>query len=121
MSANYPNNCLSLRGSQGATRRNFLKGMGAIGATALFPVPAPAQTLAEPRRIDIHHHFSSPGFVAEVTKRNVGNPRMRMWTLEVSLGELDESGTATAVLSLTRAGNLVWRRRVGPPVGARIE
>ena len=29
-----------------------------------------------------------------------------MWTPEMSLGELDESGTAAAVLSLTRPG--IW-------------
>ena len=92
--------------SRAATRREFLTGLGALGAAALLPTLSLAQTGIRPFRIDVHHHFSSPGFVAEVTKRGLGNPNMRKWTPEVSLEEMEKGGTATAVLSITRPG--VW-------------
>jgi len=99
-------NCPSCLGE--ATRRDFLIGLGAFGAAALLPSPlrsqatAPAQTF----RIDVHQHFSSPGWLAEVTKRNMGNANMRTWTPEIALNELDKTGTAAAMLSLTRPG--IW-------------
>jgi predicted TIM-barrel fold metal-dependent hydrolase len=87
-----------------STRRQFLAGLGAAGAASLLPFSLQAQ--AQAFRIDVHHHFSSPGFVEEVVKRGLGNPNMRKWTPQVSLDEMDSSGTATAVLSITRPG--IW-------------
>ena len=92
--------------ARAATRREFLTGLGALGAAALLPDWSRAQAGVQPFRIDVHHHFSSPGFVAEVVKRNLGNANMRKWTPQLSLDEMEKSGTATAVLSITRPG--VW-------------
>ena len=92
-----------------ATRREFLAGLGAVGGAALLPSPWLGQTATgtvQPFRIDVHHHFASPGFVAEMTKRNVGNPRYRRWTPQVSLDDMDEGAVATSILSSSRPG--VW-------------
>ena len=92
-----------------ATRRAFLAGLGAVGGAALLPSPLLGQTATgtvQPFRIDVHHHFASPGFVAEMTKRNVGNPRYRRWTPQVSLDDMDEGAVATSILSSSRPG--VW-------------
>ena len=92
-----------------ATRRKFLAGLGAMGGAALLPSPLLGQTATgtvQPFRIDVHHHFASPDFVAEMLKRNAGNPTYRQWTPQVSLDEMDEASVATSVLSITRPG--VW-------------
>ena len=97
-------NCPSC--SREATRRDFLIGLGALGAAALLPAPLRAQATAPAPtfRIDVHQHFASPGWLAEVTKRNVGNANMRTWKPETALEELDKSGTAAAFFS---AGGLL--------------
>ena len=51
-------------GVGGPSRRNFLKGVSAVGASALLPssqlsAQAPADNA---RAIDCHHHFGSPGY-----------------------------------------------------------
>lgn len=57
-------------------------------------------------RIDVHHHFASPGFIAEMTNRSIGNPRYRRWTPAMSLEEMQNGGVATAILSSSRPG--IW-------------
>jgi len=92
-----------------ATRREFLKGLGAMGGAALLPNLSSGQSAAnatQPFRVDVHHHFASPGFVAEMTNRSLGNPRYRLWTPQVSLDEMDEGAVATSILSTSRPG--VW-------------
>ncbi len=91
------------------TRREFLSGLGAIGGAALLPNASLGQPTGgdtQPFRVDVHHHFASPGFVAEMTNRNIGNPRYRLWTPQVSLDEMDEGAVATSILSSSRPG--VW-------------
>jgi predicted TIM-barrel fold metal-dependent hydrolase len=53
------------------TRRNFLQGVAALGASALLPstrlsAQAPA---GKARAIDCHHHFGSPGYAKALTAR----------------------------------------------------
>jgi predicted TIM-barrel fold metal-dependent hydrolase len=90
--------------SRQTTRRQFMAGLGALAASAVIAEDSYAQ--GQPFRIDVHHHFSSPEFVAEVAKRGLGNPNMRKWTPQISLDEMGKSGTATVMLSITRPG--VW-------------
>ena len=65
-------------------RRGFLTGLAALGAGGVLASLAgsrdsAAQTAAKPFRIDVHHHFSSPGFIAEITGRKTGQvPLMRL-------------------------------------------
>ena len=79
-----------------STRRNFLVG-AACGAGALtFRGTSVAQT-ENPRRIDFHHHFQTPG-VVELANSN-GRKFKSPWTLSQDLDDMDKNGTATAILS----------------------
>ena len=88
------------------SRRYFVAGLSALGVAAMAGNRLWGQAPAQPYRIDVHHHFASPGFVAEVTKRGEANPKTRQWTAQESLEAMDQAGTQTAMLSITRPG--VW-------------
>src|SRR5256885_8894247 len=56
-----------------------------------------------PSRIDVHHHFFAPEYLAvmgDMAKR----PVVRDWTAARSLEEMDKNGVGTAVLSLSPPG-----------------
>lgn len=57
-----------------------------------------------PRRIDVHHHIVSPGFVKELRDRL--QPPTLNWTPERSIEDMDRAGIATAITSVTTPG--VW-------------
>src|SRR3972149_568827 len=60
------------RGSfgSGASRREFLQVLAVVGAGALLRGErSAAQTTANPRRIDVHHHFTAPAYL-EFTRAN---------------------------------------------------
>jgi predicted TIM-barrel fold metal-dependent hydrolase len=59
---------------------------------------------ARARRIDIHHHFAPPAWVAEVKGRPLLQPANTMWTPEKSIEDLDRAGSAAAVISITNPG-----------------
>ena len=61
---------------------------------------------AGPRRIDVHHHFSSPGFVAEIKARNTGQTALMEWTPQKSIEDMDKGGVATSILSISEPN--VW-------------
>ena len=91
-------------GAAVSNRRQFIKTVGAAGAAVLFPdiaVPAARQASAPPRIIDVHHHYASPGYIASLAARNVGNnlDRFKGDTPERHLAEMDKAGVATAMLS----------------------
>lgn len=90
--------------ARSVTRREILSSLGVLGGVALLPELALGQT--RPFRIDVHHHFASPLYVAEIMKRDIGNPRYWRWTPQVSLEEMGEGAVAAAVLSSSRPG--VW-------------
>jgi len=69
----------------------------AFGAFAQ-PLPARGQ------RIDIHHHFAPPAWVAEVKGRPMLQAANTTWTPEKSIEDLDRAGTAAAVISITNPG-----------------
>jgi len=87
-------------------RREFLLGLGALGASALVPELSSAQTgdaaPSRPLRIDTHHHFTVPGLRAEVTK--AGQQPLLNWTPQTSLDDMDKGGVATAILSVGDPG-----------------
>jgi len=83
-------------------RRRFLGGMAALGAGALMPWGR-AEAQAQPYRIDVHHHFVSPGYSAALKARGQGHAR---WSVEKSLEDMDRSGIATAITSLIQPA--VW-------------
>ena len=84
-------------------RREFLSGLTALGAAGFLPSnKASAQTPpAKPFRIDVHHHFSSPGFIAEITGRKTGQVPLMRLTAEKSIEDMDKGGVATSILSIS--------------------
>ncbi len=100
-------------------RREFLAGLGAAGAGVLLSGcgvgeqaaqappgddPALLMEVATGRRVDVHHHITSPGWFAELEAADlVPNARVG-WTPEASVEAMDSSGTATALISTGQAG-----------------
>lgn len=85
-------------------RRRFLTGLAALGAGAVLGARrSSAQTSApaKPFRIDVHHHFSSPGFIAEITGRRTGQVPLMRLTAQKSLEDMDKGGVATAIVSIS--------------------
>jgi hypothetical protein len=100
--------------SGGASRREFLAGLATLSAAAILPeVGSAVQTgtaaPARPFRIDTHHHFSVPKLIAESTAKGITQAGLQDWTPEKSIEQMDKGGVATAILSISDPGCLVWR------------
>ena len=63
-----------------------------------------AQTAGQPFRIDVHHHFAPPAWVAEVKGRPMLQPANTAWTPAQSIDDMDRGGVAAAVVSITNPG-----------------
>jgi predicted TIM-barrel fold metal-dependent hydrolase len=86
------------------SRRGFLTGLAALGAsTVMCGTKAQAQAAApsKPFRIDVHHHFSSPGFIAEITGRRTGQVPLMRLTAQKSIEDMDKGGVATSIVSIS--------------------
>ena len=98
------------------SRRSFLRRLTVLGcAAALSREDSIGQPAANPRRIDVHHHFTPPAYLQFLKAHNQGGggvPGGRGaltsayagWTLAEDLEDMDRSGTATAILSITTPG-----------------
>ena len=113
------------------TRRDLLTGLTVVGAGALFPwAQALAQKGGNPRRIDVHHHFTPPEYQAYTAAhpgaggfgRGGGRGRggdgggraagrgaalgsaRAGWILSEDMEDMDKNGTETAILSITTPG-----------------
>jgi predicted TIM-barrel fold metal-dependent hydrolase len=90
------------------SRRSFLSGAAALGASALLPgcqttaTDRAANVAARPYRIDVHHHVMPPQYIAEATKLT-GAPYPK-WSPTISIEEMDRAGIATSVLGLVQPG-----------------
>jgi predicted TIM-barrel fold metal-dependent hydrolase len=80
-------------------RREFLAGLAALPAMQVRPA-------APRRRIDVHYHFSSPGFIAAIKARNTGQMPLMAWTPARALEEMDRDGVAASIVSTSEPG--VW-------------
>ncbi len=108
--------------SRGPSRRDVLTGLAAVGAGALFPwTQALAQKSGNPRRIDVHHHFTPPEYQAFTAAHpgvggfgrggrgrggnasGLGSARTG-WALSEDLEDMDKYGTDVAILSITTPG-----------------
>ena len=81
-------------------RREFLTGMVALGASTFLHGCAStdgAPVGAKPQRIDVHHHFVSPGYSAALKQLGQGHIK---WSVQMSLDDMDKSGIQTSLLSL---------------------
>lgn len=96
----------------GCGRRAFLTSLLAAGTQPLGAQPA------EPGRgaIDVHHHVFAPAFLKATETTVVGASRQRMveWSPERSIAEMDASGVAAAVLSVTNPGIWLGGERAAP-------
>ena len=98
----------------GPSRRNFLGGLTAVGLGSLL---GKAQPSANPRRIDVHHHFTPPAYLQFLRAHNQGggvqagrggglSAAYKGWALAEDLEDMDKNGTAVALLSITTPGFL---------------
>lgn len=96
------------------SRREFVStAAAATGIAALFPgLRSFAQTGNNPRRIDVHHHFVPPAYVAFAKSHNQ-SPGLMMkgrttsdvpWELSIDLEDMDKNGTAASLMSVTTPG-----------------
>ena len=65
-----------------------------------------AAPAANPRRIDIHHHFSPPKWKDYVKGKELLQPANVNWTPEKSIEDMDKGGVAAAMISITNPG--IW-------------
>jgi len=97
--------------STSATRRKFLASLTAISAAAVLPdvflgAQTPAAAPGRPYRIDTHHHFSAPGFIAAIAARKTNQRPLELWTPGKAIEDMDKSGVATAMISTSEPS--VW-------------
>ena len=90
-------------------RRTFIAGLTTLGASALLQgcrsaSPVPAASAAAPHRIDVHHHFGPPTYVAALVDKRVEQRPVIEWTPARSLEDMDRAGVATAIASITTPG-----------------
>src|SRR5262245_17443520 len=101
-------------------RRRFsaLGTVGSLGLTAAVTAEPWSGLLPQanpgPRRIDMHHHFAPPAWIADVTGRPLLQPANTRWTPEQSIDDMDRGGVAAAVVSITNPG--LW---FGDPAQAK--
>ena len=91
-------------------RRSFLTSALAMGVSASFSQAVNGaqqrEAAGNPRRIDMHHHFAPPAWIAEVKGRPLLNAANLRWTAELSLADMDTGGVAASILSITNPG--IW-------------
>ncbi len=101
-------------------RRGFLStalasmGLAAMPLSERIAMFAHARTAQSPQRIDVHHHFGPPTWVAAMRDagqlRSAQNPMGLLspanttWTVEQTLEDLDRGGGAAAIISITNPG-----------------
>ena len=98
------------------SRRAFLQCFPAVAGGALVSQVRSTAQNPNPRRIDVHHHFTPPSYLQFLKTHNQGgggvpggrggalNSAYAGWTLSEDLEDMDRSGTATAILSITTPG-----------------
>jgi 6-methylsalicylate decarboxylase len=92
-------------------RRRFLTAVASLGVTLAAGRDREADAAQRPaatsaRRIDMHHHFAPPAWVADVKGRPLLQPANTRWTPGQSIEDMDRGGVAAAVVSITNPG--IW-------------
>jgi len=90
------------------SRRDFLAGAAVLGAGLVFPSgKSLGQSSTKPGRIDVHHHFGSPAWLAMVnTKKTQGYQTWQPYTPARAIEDMDRGGVSTAMISITTPG--IW-------------
>ncbi|MEO7402095.1 MAG: amidohydrolase family protein [Burkholderiales bacterium] len=97
--------CMAPESVEQPSRRGFLSGLGALGASAALSGcqgMAASATAGKPHRIDVHHHIMPPAYVEQAVK--LGQPKPPPWSVQRSLDEMDKNGIATSVVALMQPG-----------------
>src|SRR5690349_12921080 len=94
-------------------RRHFLAGLAAVMGTGMLAArcggaeqaaaPAPQagpalDQIAAGGRIDVHSHFTSPGWFKELESADLVPNQRRGWTPAKTIEAMDQSRTATALI-----------------------
>jgi predicted TIM-barrel fold metal-dependent hydrolase len=80
----------------------LLRGAGGL---ALAGAAGRARAQAAPAtRIDVHHHYTSPGLLAMMRGRRTNQTFNMGWTVQKSLDAMDAGGVATAIVSTSDPG-----------------
>ena len=79
-------------------------GMVAVESGCLCSAFAQGATPVKPHRIDVHHHFSPPQWIAEVKGREMLQRANTEWTPARSVEDMDQAGVAAAIVSVTNPG-----------------
>lgn len=104
-----------------SSRRQFLAGVAAIGATAMLPATAKAQSA--PTLIDTHYHFYPPEYQKlwldwEAKRKLPHFPGQVAWSRAKTIEDMDKNGIRTAVQSLASTPGLWFD--LPAPEAARI-
>jgi predicted TIM-barrel fold metal-dependent hydrolase len=89
------------------TRRQALVTLSALAGALALPHLADAADELDPapRRVDVHHHFFPPAWLAHAETQKPGPaPIMKEWSAARVLEHMDKSGVATAIASLSPWG-----------------
>ena len=105
--------------TSGPPRRTFLAGLAALGAGALiYKDEIEAQTpSAAPHRIDVHHHFGPPTYVAALTDKGIAQRPVIEWTVAKSLDDMAEG----CAMGIEVEQDIVWSVREVTPGGPDVE
>jgi 6-methylsalicylate decarboxylase len=93
-----------------ASRRQFLAGLGAVGAATMLTAPKVLGQAAG-KLIDTHHHFYPPAYLKrqmewEGARKIPPFAGVPDWTPSRAVEQMDKSGVTTAVLSLASTPGL---------------
>ena len=95
-----------------ASRRQFLAGAAAFGATAVLPAAKTPAHAATQKLIDTHHHFYPPAYQKAWSdwedQRKIPHFGVQLaWTRDKDIEEMDKNGVTTSILSLASTPG-VW-------------
>jgi len=91
-------------------RRRFLSALASATVAAaaapdlLVRAAQPPAAGAAAGRIDVHHHFAPPAWIADVRGRPLLQPANTRWTPAQSIDDMDRGGVAAAIVSITNPG-----------------
>lgn len=83
-------------------RRGFLAASAAAMMAGAW-APSDAQD-AKPARVDVHHHYFPPQYLAAARPATGWAPQMAAWVPQRSLDDMDRGGVQTAMISITTPG-----------------
>jgi len=82
-----------------SSRRRFLSGLLAAGATGLSACVGGVGARRPATRVDTHRHFFTPRQNAIAEKTGEANALTRSWSVARTLDDMDKAGIATSILS----------------------